>query len=87
MMAEENDAIVRRIVVEYGRLYVYAYYTDGNAKVLEEEVWQQPFRLDAKDAHDEAKDIWQFLYQELQDTVLHSTASSDEDEAESDEED
>jgi uncharacterized protein (DUF849 family) len=39
------------------------------------------------DAHDEAKDIWQFLYQELQDTVLHSsTASSDDDEAESEEE-
>jgi len=86
-MAKEKDAIVRRIVVEYGRLYVYAYFTDGNAKVLEEEVWQQPFRLDSKDAREEARDIWQFLYQELQDTVLHSTASSDEDEAESDEED
>ena len=86
-MAKEKDAIVRRIVVEYGRLYVYAYYTDGNAKVLEEEVWQQPFCLDAKDAHEEARDIWQFLYQELQDTVLHSTASSDEEQAESDEED
>lgn len=86
-MAKEKDAIVRRIVVEYGRLYVYAYFTDGNGKVLEEEVWQQPFRLDAKDAHEEAKDIWQFIYQELQDTVLHLTASSEEDEAESDEED
>jgi hypothetical protein len=86
-MAKEKDAIVRRIVVEYGRLYVYAYFTDGTGKVLEEEVWQQPFRLDAKDAHEEAKDLWQFIYQELQDTVLHSTASSEEDEAESDEED
>ena len=86
-MAKEKDAIVRRIVVEYGRLYVYAYFTDGNGKVLEEEVWQQPFRLDTKDAHEEAKDIWQFIYQELQDTVLHSTASSEEDEAESDSED
>lgn len=86
-MTKEADAIVRRIVVEYGRLYVYAYFTDGNGKVLEEEVWQQPFRLDTKDAHDEAKDIWRFVYQELQDTVLFSTASSDDDEAESDEED
>lgn len=86
-MTKEADAIVRRIVVEYGRLYVYAYFTDGNGKVLEEEVWQQPFRLDIKDAHDEAKDIWRFVYQELQDTVLFSTASSDDDEAESDEED
>jgi hypothetical protein len=86
-MAREKESLVRRIVVEYGRLYVYAYLTDGNGKVLEEEVWQQPFRLDAKDAHEEAKDIWQFVYQELQDTVLFSTASSEEDEAESDEED
>jgi len=86
-MLREKDAITRRIVVEYGRLYVYAYFTDGNGKVLEEEVWQQPFRLDTKDANDEAKDIWQFVYQELQDTVLFSTASSEEDESESDEED
>ena len=86
-MPREKDAITRRIVVEYGRLYVYAYFTDGNGKVLEEEVWQQPFRLDTKDANDEAKDIWQFVYQELQDTVLFSTASSEEDESESDEED
>lgn len=86
-MAREKDTPIRRIVVEYGQRYVYAYFTDGNGKVLEEEVWQQPFRLDAKDVHEESHDIWQFLYQELQDTVLFTTASDEQDESDSDEED
>jgi hypothetical protein len=86
MMAEREEPL-RRIVVEYGRLYVYAYIVDGKGKVLEEEVWKQPFRLDVKDACEEAGDVWRFVYQELQDTVLFTTASSEEDESESDEED
>jgi hypothetical protein len=45
------------------------------------------YRLDVKDACEEAGDVWRFVYQELQDTVLFTTASSEEDESESDEED
>jgi hypothetical protein len=36
---------------------------------------------------EEASDIWRFVYQELQDAVLFTTASSEEDESESGEED
>jgi hypothetical protein len=86
-MAPEREEPLRRIVVEYGRLYVYAYITDAKGKVLEEEAWKQPFRLDVKDACEEAGDVWRVIYQELQDTVLFSTASDEDDESESDEED
>lgn len=87
-MAAERDYVHRRIVVEYGRLYVYVYLTDDNGKVLEEEAFKQPFRLDFKDVRDEANETWQLIYQHLQDTVLwYATARDDDDEAESDEED
>lgn len=87
-MAAERDYVHRRIVVEYGRVYVYIYITDDNGKILEEEAFKQPFRLDFKDVKEEAGETWQLIYQHLQDTVLwYATASDPDDEAESDEED
>jgi hypothetical protein len=78
-MAGERDEVYRRIVVEYGRWYAYVYMTDSNGKVLEDESFKQPFRLDWKDSADEARECWQFLYQYLQDTVLwYSTARDDD---------
>lgn len=84
-MAKEKDEVYRRIVVEYGRWYVYVYVTDSNGKLLEEESFKQPFRLDWKDSAEEARDCWQFLYQYLQDTVLwYSTARDDDETPDSD---
>lgn len=79
-MAKEKDEVYRRIVVEYGRWYVYVYVTDSNGKLLEEESFKQPFRLDWKDSAEEARDCWQFLYQYLQDTVLWYSTARDDDE-------
>lgn len=87
-MAAERDYVHRRIVVEYGRVYVYVYITDDNGKILEEEAFKQPFRLDFKDVKEEAGETWQLIYQHLQDTVLwYATARDDDENAESDEED
>ena len=84
-MAKEKDEVYRRIVVEYGRWYAYVYVTDSNGKLLEEESFKQPFRLDWKDSAEEARDCWQFLYQYLQDTVLwYSTARDDDETPDSD---
>lgn len=84
-MAKEKDEVYRRIVVEYGRWYVYVYVTDSNGKLLEEESFKQPFRLDWKDSAEEARDCWQNLYQYLQDTVLwYSTARDDDETPDSD---
>lgn len=68
-------------MVEYGRWYAYLYITDSNGKVLEEEAFKQPFRLDFKDSAEEAKECWQFLYQYLQDTVLWYSTARDDDES------
>ena len=83
-MAQEVDDVHRRIVVEYGRWYAYLYMTDANGKILQEEAFKQPFRLDYKDCRDESNDCFQELYQWLQDTILwYATASEDEDPAQS----
>jgi len=84
-----KEDVLRRIVVEYGQLYVYAYMTDGHGKILEEEVFKQPFRLDRKDAHEEAKDTWDATYDRINEivNVTPPLQGDGDDEAESDLED
>ena len=79
-MTRERDEVVRRIVVEYGRWYVYAYFTDQNGKVLEEEVWKQPFMLERKEVHEESRETFDLIYDHCQDTVLWYATARDEEE-------
>jgi hypothetical protein len=77
----ERDYVYRRIVCEYGNHYVYLYMTDQNGKVIDEEVFKQPFRLEFKESAEEAKDFWDQAYQWLQDTVLWYSTARDDDES------
>lgn len=89
MAPKGKEGVIRRIVVEYGQLYVYLYITDGSGKLLDEKVFKQPFRLDRKDAFDEAQDTYDSVYDWLNDivNVTPPLQDSDDDEADSDEED
>jgi len=71
------DQVYRRIVIEYGQVYAYAYYLNENGRILAEECWKQPFRLDRRDVQEEAGDTWDMVYQHLQDTVLWSASDGD----------
>lgn len=73
-MRDIPDYVQRRVIVEYGRKYVYATLTDSAGKILQEELWTQPFLLDVKDAADEANDTWQAMWQHVNDTVVFPTA-------------
>jgi hypothetical protein len=73
-----NDHVQRRIVVEYGQLYAYCYMTDGNGKILEQELWKQSYMLDAKDANEEAHEAFQAVYQHIQDTVVFPNNSAED---------
>jgi hypothetical protein len=64
-----REDVLRRIVVEYGQMYVYLYITDGTGKLLDEEVFTQPWKLDRKDAAEEAKDTYDTVYDWLNDVV------------------
>jgi hypothetical protein len=90
MMAPQGkEDVLRRIVVEYGQLYVYVYMTDGNGKVLDEEVFKQPWKLDRKDAYEEAKDTYDTIFDWVNEivNVTPPLQGEDDDEAESDAED
>lgn len=80
-----KEDVLRRIVIEYGQMYVYLYMTDGNGKILDEEVFKQPFRLDRKDAAEEAKDTYDNTYDWLNDVVnvTPPLQGDDDDEADS----
>lgn len=70
-----SDTVIRRLVVEYGHWYVYLYLTDGTGKVIDEDVFRQPFRLDRKDASEEAHDGYQNMYQWILDTTVFSASN------------
>lgn len=73
--AKGSDTLVRRLVVEYGHWYVYLYLTDENGRLLDEDVFKQPFRLDRKDAADEAQDGYHNMYQWILDTTVFSASN------------
>ena len=72
------DYVERRIVLEYGRQYAYLYMTTGDGKMIRgrEESFRQPFRLELKEARDEADEAWHVLYDHLNDIINFPTASS-----------
>lgn len=64
-----QDDVKRRIVVEYGSLYVYVYITDGSGKLLDEDRFKQPFRLDSKDVAEEAAECYSATWDWLNETI------------------
>ena len=83
-----KEDVLRRIVIEYGQQYAYCYMTDGNGKLIDEEVFKQPFRLDRRDAFEEAKDCYDATYDWLNETINITPLQEDAGEqSESDEED
>jgi len=79
-----QEDVLRRIVVEYGQMYVYLYITDGNGKLLDEEVFKQPWRLDRKDAFEEAKDTYDNTFDWLNDVVNVTPPLQEDDEEDAD---
>ena len=65
----ERDHIHRRIVIEYGCVYAYCYITDGNGKVMDEESFKQPYRMDRPDVAEEAKELYDLVWEHLNETV------------------
>ena len=61
-------------MVEYGRQYAYLYVTDGDGKVIDDEAFKQPYRMERKEAHEEAKDCYDVLYDWMNDTINYQTA-------------
>lgn len=69
-----KDEVYRRLVVEYGLQYVYVYLTDQNGKLLSDESFKQPYRLERVEAAEEAKDCFDVVYDMLNETINFPTA-------------
>lgn len=80
MKPQQPDHVERRIVIEYGCLYVYVYMTDSNGKLLNEESFKQPLRLPRRDVFEEARDTYDYLWDWLNDTVNVTPLQEDGDE-------
>lgn len=65
------DYVERRIVVEFGCQYVYLYMTTGDGKLLDDrqESFKQPYRVDRKEAADDARDTWDLIYDHLNEVL------------------
>ena len=89
MELPQRDYVERRIIVEYGRRYVYLTLADAEGKIIgqREEVFTQPFLLDRKDSWEEADDCWQAVYQWLNDVIVFPLPEGKGDQPDSDEED
>lgn len=89
MEMPQKDYVERRIIVEYGRRYVYLTLADAEGKIVQqrEEVFTQPFLLDRKDSWEEADDCWQAVYQWLSDVVVFPLPDQPDESANSGEED
>jgi hypothetical protein len=85
----DRDYVERRIVIEYGRRYVYLYMTTGDGKLIagREESFRQMYLLDRKEAHEEATELWDLAYDHLNDIVNLTLQEGAEGEEESGEED
>lgn len=79
-----REDVIRRIVIEYGQMYVYLYMTDGNGRLIDEEVFKQPLKLERKDAYEEAKDTYDNTFDWLNDIVNVTPPLQGEDEDEAD---
>ena len=76
------DYVERRIVVEFGRQYVYLYMTTGDGKLIadREESFKQPYRVDRQEAASDAVDAWDVLYDHLNEVLNFPLPDSDDEE-------
>ena len=82
------DYVERRIVIEYGRLYAYVYMTTGDGKLIpgREESFKQPYTLERREANEEAVELWDMVYDHLNDTVNAVLQEGPGDDSESEDE-
>lgn len=74
MMSKQE--VMRRVVVEYNQRYAYMYITDRNGKVLDDECFRQPFDLAQREVSEEARELYDIIYDHCNETINWPTAGS-----------
>lgn len=69
-----RDYVERRVVVEYGLKYVYVYITNADGKLIDDDAFTQPYRLERKECHEEAKEAFDMVWEYLNETINFPTS-------------
>jgi len=64
-----SDPIVGKVVLDFSRKYVSIYLCEGDGTIKDCDHFKYPFRLEMKDARQETKDCFDFLYDWANKTV------------------
>ena len=73
------DPIVGKVVIDFSRKYVSIYLCEGDGTIKDFDHFRYPFRLEYKEARQETKDAFDFIYQWTNETI-----NFDEDELQED---
>lgn len=73
-----------KIVIDVSRKYVSIFRCDGEGKVLDDDHFAFPFRLDRKDAIEEANDLYAVVFDWLNDTINGGYEADEDDSARGD---
>lgn len=69
-MAEPmNDPVVGKVVIDFSRKYCSIYLCEGDGTIKDYDHFRYPFRLEYKDARQEVKDCFDFMYDWANETV------------------
>lgn len=78
-MGEHQDPVIGKVVIDFSRKYVSIYLCEGDGTIKDFDHFRYPFRLEYKDARQETKDAFDFVYQWANETI-----NFDEDELQED---
>lgn len=79
MSDTRSDPIVGKVVIDFSRKYVSIYLCEGDGTIKDFDHFRYPFRLDYKDARQETKDAFDFVYQWANESI-----NADDDELQED---
>lgn len=73
------DPVVGKVVIDFSRKYVSIYLCEGDGTIKDFDHFRYPFRLEYKEARQETKDAFDFVYQWANESI-----NFDEDELQED---
>lgn len=79
MGEHQVDPVVGKVVIDFSRKYVSIYLCEGDGTIKDFDHFRYPFRLEYKDARQETKDAFDFVYQWANESI-----NVDEDELQED---
>lgn len=75
-----QDPIVGKVVIDFSRKYVSIYLCEGDGTIKDFDHVRWPFRLDNKDARQECRDMFDFVYQWALDDIVEWDSKLQEEE-------